>query len=439
MKTRTSSRSISDLPTRLPGAFDRSRRAAMSTAALFLAALLLVACSGSDAADDSGSGWDGTVTDSAGIPVVSNPSDGLWGPAEGWTVEEVISIGALEGEDAYQFGRIVAADRDSDGNFYVADQQAQEVRVFGPDGTHLRTLGEPGAGPGQLSRGVTGVFVHEGEVRVPDLGNQRLSRYSPDGEFIGSDRIDLAGGVPIRFDADGGRLVAQVRWIPTSDTADTSPKGDPIVEYGPDASVVDTLTVLPPGLSVRFEGGQARLRFFEAEPIWDLGPDGRLVSARNDMYRFEIRGPGGELQRVIRRDFESRPVTEHDKEVFLDAIRELAVDQGAPAAAVEAMFAQATFAEHYPAFASVLAGPQGTTWVQRIRTGEDLTEGEEGTFDPQDLGSNEWDVFDADGRYLGMTEFPGRFQPLRVVGDTFYGVQRDAMDVQRVVGYRVVR
>ena len=65
-----------------------------------------------------------------------------------------------------------------------------------------------------------------------------------------------------------------------------------------------------------------------------------------------------------------------------------------------------------------------------------MQEGEE--WSPQDLGSNEWDVFDGEGRYLGIVALPPHFQVLREVGGVLYGVQRDEFDVQSVVGLRLV-
>ena len=56
--------------------------------------------------------------------------------------------------------------------------------------------------------------------------------------------------------------------------------------------------------------------------------------------------------------------------------------------------------------------------------------GEGGEFDPQDLGSDEWEVFEGEGRFLGVTEFPSRLQLLRTLGDRFYGVARDELKVQ---------
>jgi hypothetical protein len=48
-------------------------------------------------------------------------------------------------------------------------------------------------------------------------------------------------------------------------------------------------------------------------------------------------------------------------------------------------------------------------------------------------------VFDADGQYLGVVSFGVRFQPLRVIGERFYGVARDELGVQAVSVYQLIR
>lgn len=400
--------------------------------ALVAASVLLTACAG----DSGGRDWAGTVADSAGIPVAQNPEHGIWGPEEAWTVEEELSIGSLEGDHTFQFGQIAGVDVDADGNVYVTDAQAQEIRVFDAAGAYLRTVGSPGGGPGELGRGVSGVFVVGDELVVPDLGNMRVSRFRADGTFIASEQIDLAKGVPLRLDmAAGGRLVAQYRNIVADSTV--APTGDPIVTLPLAGATPDTLAVLPVGQSFQVQGGQARIRQFEPEPIWDADPDGRLLTGMNDGWRFQIWAPDGSLARIITRPHQRKPFTDRDQQVFKDAMMELFRQQGVPPEAAQAVLAQMEFADYYPAFVSLALGPLGSVWVQHFRTGDEIA-GADGTFDIQDLGSTTWSVFDAEGRYLGDVTFPGKYQPIRAIGDRFYGIARDELDVQSLKVYRVV-
>jgi hypothetical protein len=94
------------------------------------------------------------------------------------------------------------------------------------------------------------------------------------------------------------------------------------------------------------------------------------------------------------------------------------------------------FADRYPRFAQVVVGPDGSLWLQQILTAEGVVE--DGALDLQNLGSDDWYVFDPRGRYLGEFTMPRHFQPLRMIDDVLWGVQRDEFDVPAVVGYRVV-
>jgi len=357
------------------------RRGVYLRAMVPLCVTLLVSCA---ACGEGSNAWEGTVVDSAGVALVTNPSTGLWGSGEGWTLEEDLSIGVAEGDPTLQFGQIIGVDVDAEGVIYVADILAHEVRAFGPDGSYLRTIGSAGGGPEELGMAIAGPFLADGDVRVPDLENQRVSRFSPEGEFLGSFRLDFTRGIPMRWDEVAGDvLVAQLRRMdPTA--AASAPAVDLVVSFT-DGAVGDTLLVLPPGESFQMGGGTVRMRLFASEPVWDAGDDGRLVSGRNSEYRIEVRGPAGALRQVVSMPFELRPVTEHDQQVILDAVAEAAALQGTPPQVVDMLLQQMTFAEEYPAFASVLAGPQGSLWVQRVRTGTELG-GESATFDVQDLG-----------------------------------------------------
>ena len=158
--------------------------------------------------------------------------------------------------------------------------------------------------------------------------------------------------------------------------------------------------------------------------------------AVNESVRIEVRDANGDLVRIIPRPHEVKEVTERDQRVFLSFMRDALEQQGAPAAAIEAAIDRFQFADTYPAFTTLTHGPQGSVWVQRIRSGDEISE--EGDFDPQDMGSNTWDIFDSEGRYMGDVTFPGKYQPIKVMGERIYGIARDELDVQSMKVYRVM-
>jgi hypothetical protein len=91
--------------------------------------------------------WEGTISDSAGVAVVTNPEAGLWQAGDGWVVREELAIGEVEGDPDYLFGSIAGVCVSSRGDVLVVDRQAATVRVFDPDGVLVGTLGGPGSGP----------------------------------------------------------------------------------------------------------------------------------------------------------------------------------------------------------------------------------------------------------------------------------------------------
>lgn len=405
---------------------------AVGTGALTLS-LALTACGGSGS-----SSWSGEVTDSAGITIVSSPDRGVWGEGEAWTLEEAFRVGGMDAATEAQFGQVVGLDRDADGNVYVLDQQAREIRAFDPSGQFLRTISGPGGGPGELGMGVMGLFVVDQELWVPDPGNVRVTRVGLDGSVAGNFPLDFAArGIPIRWDElAGDKVVAQFRSMGAfTGQSEGGPAEDVIMSIG--SETPDTLATLPQGGTFQMAGDRPQFRFFSSEAVWDAGADGSLVSAMNDEYSIEVRDASGTLQRVIRKAHVPREVTESDQQRMLDAIREMMQTQAAaPPAAIDAILEGASFAEHYPAMAQVLSGPQGSLWVQQVRTATEVAE--TGEIDLQDMGSRDWEIFDGEGRFMGTLAFPGRFQPIRVIGDTFWGVERDEFDVQSVVAYRVL-
>lgn len=399
------------------------------TKSLFVLPLLAAtAC-----ADVEGHAWSGTVTDSAGVALVDNPDTGLWPDPAPWSFTEEFRVGGMDAPVESQFGMVFSLDVDDAGRLYVLDMQAAQVSVFGPDGAWLRAFGGPGGGPGELSAQTTGVFIVGDELWVADLGNQRVTRWGLDGSDRPGIPLALAQGIPLRWDRLGDdRVVAQLRSIQGMGMqGDTT--GDPIVTI--DGGTPTTIATLPQGASFTMQGGAARFRFFDREPLWDAAEDGRLLSASNDRFRIEVRDAGGTLVQVVRKSFEPRPVTEADATRMLRAIREMMAQQGAPPAAVDQLLQGASFADHYPAMAQVLAGPRGSVWVQRIQTPDQIAGQDE--INLQDLGSDDWDIFDAEGRYLGVLHLPEKFTPLKIDGSAVWGVQRDELDVPSVVRFRL--
>jgi len=407
---------------------------------LCLFAVALTACGTGDAGK-----WGGTITDSAGVAYVTNPAEGDWSVRPQPQVTQDLDIGTIEGEPAYQFSTIAAIDVNDAGEILVLDQQAAEVRAFDASGKHLRSIGKPGGGPGELMPGQTLMGVRAGRgdtVYVADIGRFRIVGLTADGKEIGSYELPLTQGIPVAFrPAPGGKVAVQVRRMALPGITDsTVTPRDFIIIRDLTGGTADTVATLDSGGTLNFTGGKMQTRIFASEPMWTILDDGRIVIGRNDTYRLQVFTPDGKLERVIQRPVEAAPVTTAAQDAYRKLMRKLverqlgAQGQGANPAAiayVDQMLKAMQFADFFPVYASLMGGPDNTLWVQRFPV-EMLAAADE-QLDLENLTAPDWDVFDGQGRLLGRVTLPERFNGMRVVGRSIYGVQRDELDVQHVV------
>ena len=143
-----------------------------------------------------GLGPDGRVLlDSAGVRTVVN-WEPLWGAGEGWNVtsEPLLTLGVLDTPLAQQFHDIGEVTRLRGGTIVVLDRGSGELRAFDPSGRHRWSAGGRGDGPGELRRlqdGLPHLSRLTGHSVQVGNGLDRI-RFSPGGELIDHERVDLA-------------------------------------------------------------------------------------------------------------------------------------------------------------------------------------------------------------------------------------------------------
>ena len=113
---------------------------------------------------------------------------------------------------------------------------------------------------------------------------------------------------------------------------------------------------------------------------------------------------------------------------------------GASAEAVREARDYFHFADRFPAFRTVVSGPAGTIWVRQVLPPSEMSEAEVNSLNyPRgEWAAREWDVFDPDGRFLGVVTMPQLFSPKLFRDDKIYGIWRDEFEVQYVVRLRSV-
>src|SRR5690606_6841435 len=107
---------------------------------------------------------------------------------ERWRLQEELRIGSPD-EGPASFSRVHDIGVTPNGNVFVLDAVAQELRLFGASGKFLRTVARKGAGPGEIGRANGLLVMPNGLVWVNDPANARLSVFSADGKFERQHRV----------------------------------------------------------------------------------------------------------------------------------------------------------------------------------------------------------------------------------------------------------
>jgi hypothetical protein len=369
-----------------------------------LAPLLVVACGSSQEESLT------AVRDSAGITIVES-IDGRWTTPQPIVVaqELVLQIGAVEGEEAERLYQVVAVRWLDEDRLVVANLRS-ELRIYSVDGTLIRTLGSEGDGPGEY-RSIVGVGVRsDRSLAVADTRLRRITVVDTMGTVLHTVQSEGRFPSPPYLVGDmwfAGRAFGQL--------SIDGPRPDRVtdsivalhVETGQREAWASTpghrLTWLeaPNGLPLPLGVGLT--------PIARVGGRAdRLVFGSPDKYELRELDQSGRLVRIIRRQLQARPVTDEHRQPYLEEW-----DRSAPEG-----YGAPELADSLPHFRAILPDDQGRTWLQIDEGGH--------------RESLEWDVFGADGAFLGRVQLPSGFTPHEVMGGRMVGIWRDELDVEYV-------
>lgn len=374
-----------------------------------------------------------TTRDSAGIRIAESTAP-AWGDGEAWRIGQIpiLEIGMADGPREYMLSGVVGTVRRDDGAIIIANGGSGEIRFYGPDGTHLRSVGGEGSGPGEF-RGLFWITVIRGDSIVAyDAPARRISVFTPDGEYVRSTTLDRFESYPQPLSAfEDGSLPIRFDVQQNQGTGGNGPqlKHVVIVRASPVGELLDTLVVTGPldqyRMSTEIEGGRMSITLpvqFGASIVAEASSD-RLIIGRNDRYWLSVYRPSGEMERVLHRRIEPRPVTDELARAELEQRTER-VGRGKPAQRklMEEMMANRPRAEVLPFFMRIVVDESDNTWVQEyVPPGEDRRAA--------------WTVFDGEGRMLGDLLLPENFTPHDIGEDFILGVAHDELDVERVQVY----
>jgi hypothetical protein len=354
-----------------------------------LTALMVALCGKNDIA------WKGTIEEANGVTIVRNPEKPI---LEGdlLALKEELSIGDEEGSDIYRFSDISHITADDRGRIYALDRKESCVKVFDADGRHLRTIGQPGQGPGDLNQPIFVYFLRN-ELLVTQY--ERLSFFSPDGDLL--------------------RTVPMVKETPTRARCNSH------------GNIIGTSTVFDPATPETYS---YVLKLYDpaVNPIKEMARiqiERRLAGAVNPMqptiymtvddqdniifgypvrYEIQIFDFDGDLIRKIFKAYTPVPITEEEKAASVE---------GAPA---QIKF---EFPDHHPPFLRFINDEKGRLYVQTYEKAG-----------AKDIYIH--DVFDKDGRYIA--KIPLKAYPVLFRNGELYSLEESDEGYPVIKRYQVI-
>lgn len=343
--------------------------------------------------------------------------DALWRAEQEWRLSEIFRTPA-NAEGPTSFGRVADVALDELGRIWVADALEHEIRVFEPDGRHVRSFGGMGGGPAEFL-GIAGMdWAPDGNLWVLDGGNMRFAVYDTTGKLLTTHRRENSSVVspwPLGFDARGNLY----------DLAPAAENREQIVRHGPGLQPLDTFRLpafeLPAFEVTQKQGNTTNITLvvvpFAGTQQWRIDPDGFVWVGMTDRYRIERHRFDGTIDRVVERDVKPERVTREQRRRALAGHADFERKGGR----IDASRIPKTM----PVFQAFFFDDKGNVWVMR------------------DNARNEpkpADVFDRAGRYLGQVLLPTRLlsSPAPVVrGNRMVGVVQDEDGVESVIVLRL--
>ncbi len=342
-------------------------------------------------------------------------------------LEPDLVIGVLEGEPWEMFGDVRGIDADADGNIHVLDFQTRDIRVFGPDGGYLRTLGGPGDGPGEISAANGLAFDTEGTLWVNDHGKMRILALDRDGTerarvpfpvpafgFIWEGHMDREGRIwmassqrdgPLTMPEDGLNEASSRTWMKWI---------DPRTE-ATDSVYVGTQTgrsfVIRMGAGFSMRGIP-----HDATTSVRLDPHGGFWRNSGGEYRIARLDEAGDTVLVLEAGLPRLPVTEEDRQRL---VRQMTAQDPELERAARQMIAY--MPDRKPAIDRVFVDEAERVWVRRV------VEADEPPV---------YDIFDREGEYrttVTLSFLPNAFLTPTIRNNRAYFLAPGEFDVATVV------
>ncbi|MGD8536660.1 MAG: 6-bladed beta-propeller [Candidatus Aminicenantes bacterium] len=283
---------------------------------------------------------------------------------------------------------------DNEGNIYICDYRANNIKKFSESGKFIKIIGREGQGPGEFSWPFFTTFARD-RLIVWDMQNMRLCSLSPDGEYIKAVKIDFFSGNPrkLRSLPNGNIILEREKRI----------RGEPdkpqvcLIElFSSDLKHKKTIYSHEVWRNkfVRFEGGGGNVpQPFSPLVHWDVTPEGKIVIGFSEKYEISIYDSEKDKLSTFSHSYEPVKVTEEDKKIHFggmtysrDGVRIKKIP--------DYVEKNTKFPKFKPAFYNVIVDPEGNILVFPYRENR------------QEM-SRYFDAFDSKGNFIANVQVVG--------------------------------
>ncbi len=337
--------------------------------------------------------WKGTVEEIDGVTVVKNPKEPMYAN-DILHLEEELSVGEEGKGDEYIFSKARDIAVDEEGNIYILDSNEAHIKIFDTTGKYVKTIGNKGQGPGEMSSPSSLQITPQNEIAVNDSSALKIHFFTLDGIFLRAAVFQrYLGFVSNPLIDREGNITAGYMTIKNEATYFLKRFNSQLKESFPIFSVV----VLK----------YPQINPFYPRCYWDLIEENNLVWGFSDKYELFIIDSEGKTVKKITREYDPVKITDEEKEK-----------------STEGLLGGVKFVwnAHHNPFIYLCVDDEGRIFT---RTYEKAPES----------GKYYYDVFDPDGKYA--VKIPFKSRPYVIKKGKLYTIEEDEEGYQLVKRYRI--
>ncbi len=325
---------------------------------------------------------------------------------------------------------------DAEGDVYVSDTGACNIKVFDHNGRFLRALGQKGQGPGDLGWPES-IEVAAKRVLVQEIENLRISILDPGGKYITSAPFAPDEGfgrfLGLRSLPDGRLVVFLERGLPIGFSGRLPDDQDQVVllmsEDLKTTRVIYEKKIRASCWARNPDTNSFHRVLFPYHPkvLFAVSASGKVAIGYNAKYQIELYNPDKGLITTLTRVHEPVRLEELDKKAYFDmfqmAVYVNNVRKVLPKPP-DYIVNLTKFPEFLPPYRGLAFDSEGNLLVN-VYT--------------QSRAENIFDVFSPDGKYLNQVRIEGA--PItwfnRFSGDGLWQIERNAEGFASLVRYRL--